>query len=108
MRFLHPRPRELAMRTVLLSYLLLLPAAPPEEALPKTTKVRYKGRDASQWGPDLLDADYPTARRAAMALEAIGAEGLRYFLQGLKSDNDKTNYLSLDCLPPVAGKYEKV
>jgi hypothetical protein len=75
--------------------------------LPKTNNVRFKGHTAEEWGPGLFDRDERTADAAAVALQRIGAEGLRYFLKGLRDDD--VCFRALVHLPHKAtGKYEKV
>ena len=61
-------------------------AAEQSSRLPKTLAKRFNGRDAGEWGRDLLDLGDAKGRfEASAALRRLGDEGLRFVLAGLTS-----------------------
>ena len=61
-------------------------AAGQSSRLPKTLAKRFNGRDAGEWGRDLLDLGDAKGRfEASAALRRLGDEGLRFVLAGLTS-----------------------
>src|SRR5258707_11895231 len=70
----------------------------PLAALPQTLEVVYEGGNAEMWGKKLLDANDDTCRDAAVALNTIGKEGLRFVAKGLQSNTLHVKYWSLTTL----------
>ncbi len=60
---------------------------PPERYLPRTLTVQHKGRNAEEWGRDLLSDNEQVSLAAAEALRAIGAEGLRFVFEGIRASS---------------------
>lgn len=57
----------------------------PASKLPQTLEQLHQGRNAEQWGRELLDSDERTSNTAAFALQAIGDEALRFVYPGFTS-----------------------
>jgi hypothetical protein len=79
----------------------------PESRLPQTVTVRYQGRDAQSWARDLMDADYIVSRQGAIALQQIGREGLRFVVQGMKSERESIRFNSVNLLDYGSAKQYK-
>ena len=68
---------------------------PAERDLPRSLAQRYQGRTAAEWGGDLLGGNDQASLVAAEALRAIGPEGLRFVLDGLRSPSHKVRERSI-------------
>lgn len=79
----------------------------PGSQLPQTLAVRYQGRDSASWSKDLFDADPSVSQQGGLALEKIGKEGLRFMVQGMKSDLAHVRFNSVNLLNYEAVKQYK-
>ena len=75
------------------------PKPDPLASLPSTLNTRYQDRTAEAWGRELLDTDPRVSGTAGVALNNIGAEGLRYFAVGMGSENENVRYNSVHLAP---------
>ena len=78
--------------------------------MPKTLAKRFNGRDAGEWGRDLLDLGDAKGRfEASAALRRLGDEGLRFVLAGLTSPDATVRRDAVDAVDfGEAAKYPDV
>lgn len=86
------------------------PQVSPAGQLPQTLKQRHQGRTAEEWGKDLLDSAEDVSHRASFALNAIGAEALRFVYAGFDSEYPHVRFraVSLAINYDAASKYPDV
>jgi hypothetical protein len=78
--------------------------------LPQTLNERYQGRNAQEWGKELLDGNERVSQAAGFALRELGPEALRFGLAGFDSRHVHVRYnsLTLAVHSDYALKYPKV
>ncbi len=75
------------------------PAHPPaSKQTAQTTRHRYQGRTAEDWGKVLEEKEPGAVLRATRALYVLGSAGRPYLVKGLDSDNPEVRRMCLDSL----------